>query len=184
MIVGRQLGRQPVLNSLTCQCRASQVQKVPTCGAHEAWRHRRNRAWFGNRGQILHRPCNAGHYAAPFNDAARFIVWGAATGELIADKQSDMGPRTSRRGLTLRLLSAGRCGYATARPRGCALAIAVALPVACCASLVRRRENASRWDGYVEDALAIAVAALAAHSINYPSPRPEAGARNFWWLRL
>jgi hypothetical protein len=119
-----------------------------------------------------------------FNDAARFIVWSAATGELIADKQSDMGPRTSRRGLTLRLLSAGRCGYATADPRGCALAIAVALPVVCCASLVRRRENASRWDGYVEDALAIAVAVLAAHSINYPSPRLEAGARNFWWLRL
>jgi hypothetical protein len=118
------------------------------------------------------------------NDAARFIVWGAATGELIADKQSDMGPRTARRGLTLRLLSAGRCGYASAGPCGCALAIAVALPVACCASLVRRRENASRWDGYVEDALAIAVAALAAHSINYPSPRLEAGARNCWWLRL
>jgi hypothetical protein len=95
-----------------------------------------------------------------------------------------MGPRTARRGLTLRLLSAGRCGYATAGPRGCALAIAVALPVAFCASLVRRRENASGWDGYVEDALAIAVAALAAHSINYPSPRLEAEARNFWWLRL
>ena len=179
LIVGRRLGRQPVLNSLTCQCRASQVQKVPTCGAHEAWRRRRNRAWFGNRGQILHRPCNAGHYAAPLQRRRPVHRLGRGYRRIIADKQSDMGPRTARRGLTLRLLSAGRCGYATAGPRGCALAIAVALPVACCASLVRRRENSSGWDGYVEDALAIAVAALAAHSINYPSPRLEAEARNF-----
>ena len=44
-----------------------------------------------------------------FNDAARFIVWGAATGELLPISKSDMGPRTARRGMTLRLLSAGRC---------------------------------------------------------------------------
>ena len=107
-----------------------------------------------------------------FNDAGRFIVWGAAVGELIADKQPDLGRRTARRGLTLRTLSAARCGYAAAGTWGGALAVAVALPVAFAASAFRRRVSATRCDGYVEDALAIAVATLAAQRL-----RPSLAAR-------
>jgi hypothetical protein len=39
----------------------------------------------------------------PLAGPARFIAFGAAAGELIADKQPDMGSRWSPRGLTLRL---------------------------------------------------------------------------------
>jgi hypothetical protein len=39
----------------------------------------------------------------PFAGPARFIAFGAAAGELIADKQPDMGSRWAPRGLSLRL---------------------------------------------------------------------------------
>ena len=77
--------------------------------------------------------------SGPLAGAARFIAFGAATGELIADKQPDMGNRVARRGLTLRLGFSSSAGHELAGFAGAAVAGSAALATAWCGSQLRSR---------------------------------------------
>ena len=63
----------------------------------------------------------------PFPGAARLMVFGAAMGELIADKQPDMTSRISSRGLTMRIGFSGNAGYMLAGWSGAGIAAAAAV---------------------------------------------------------
>ena len=88
------------------------------------------------------------------------LVMGLALGELIADKQPDIGPRTSARGLSFRIVSAALTGRQLGGTRGSLIAVATAVPTAFAATRLRTRTGAGA--AYVEDALAIAFALTAA----------------------
>jgi uncharacterized membrane protein len=101
----------------------------------------------------------------PFPGPARFIAWGAAAGELIADKQPDMPSRWATRGLTLRIGFSALGGRELAGARGAAIGAGVALTTALVGSRLRSRlprATAPRiLSGAVEDAIAYTLAALA-----------------------
>jgi hypothetical protein len=59
-----------------------------------------------------------------FPGPARFIAFGAAAGELIADKQPDMGSRWAPRGLSLRLGFCTMAGHELAGADGAIVAAA------------------------------------------------------------
>lgn len=103
--------------------------------------------------------------AGPFPAPARFIAWGAAAGEIIADKQPGMGSRWARRGLTLRLGSCLLAGHELAGVRGAAVCASVALTTAYAASRLRVRVPAGARariaSGAVEDVLSYALVAAA-----------------------
>ena len=77
----------------------------------------------------------------PFPGPARFIAFGAATGEFVADKQPDMGSRWRPRGLTLRLGFSTMAGHELAGWSGAAAAATAALITARGGSLLRARLN-------------------------------------------
>jgi uncharacterized membrane protein len=96
----------------------------------------------------------------PFAGAARFIAFGAAAGELIADKQPDMKSRLSPRGLTLRIGLSGNAGHELAGWGGAGIAAAAAVATAFAGSHVRAhvRDSRAQWiAAVVEDATSYAL---------------------------
>jgi uncharacterized membrane protein len=77
--------------------------------------------------------------SGPFAGGGRFIAFGAAIGEVIADKQPDMGSRWSPRGLSFRLAFCTAAGRDVAGWTGALVADATALTAARVGSLVRGR---------------------------------------------
>jgi len=97
----------------------------------------------------------ARHGLGPSPGPARFIVFGAAVGELIADKQPNMPSRISPRGLALRIGFSGLAGYEFAGWRGAGVAPAVAVVAALTGSHLRARvrDPRAQWvAAMVEDA--------------------------------
>jgi uncharacterized membrane protein len=100
----------------------------------------------------------------PFPGPARFIAFGAAAGELIADKQPDMRSRWAPRGVSMRLGFSSMAGEELAGPGGAAVAAIAALITARCGSLLRGRitnRPASLAAAVLEDALSYGLVALA-----------------------
>jgi uncharacterized membrane protein len=100
----------------------------------------------------------------PFAGAARFIAFGAAAGELIADKQPDMGSRWSPRGLSLRLGFCTMAGYELAGANGAVVAAAAALITARGGSLLREQLSdrpVSLLAAVLEDAISYGLVGLA-----------------------
>jgi uncharacterized membrane protein len=79
----------------------------------------------------------AGAGRGPLAGPARFIAFGAAAGELVADKLPDMPSRWAPRGLVLRLAFSAMGGNELAGPAGAGLAAASALSSAWVGSRVR-----------------------------------------------
>jgi hypothetical protein len=77
------------------------------------------------------------HGRGPLAGPARFIAFGAAAGELIADKQPEMSSRLSPRGLTLRLGFSGSGGHELAGWPGAGVAIGLSLAAAVAGSRLR-----------------------------------------------
>src|ERR1700729_52083 len=63
----------------------------------------------------------------PFPGPARFIAFGAAAGEIVADKQPDMRSRWAPRGLSMRLAFSSMGGEELAGPAGAVLAAITSL---------------------------------------------------------
>ena len=80
----------------------------------------------------------------PFPGPARFIAWGAAIGELIADAQPQMGSRWARRGLSLRIAFSATAGRELAGPPGAAVAVSAAVLTARAGSRMRARLDGGR----------------------------------------
>jgi hypothetical protein len=109
----------------------------------------------------------AAHGRGLFPGPARFIAFGAAAGELIADKQPDMPSRWSPRGLSLRLGFSTMGGYELAGAGGAALAAGAALITARVFSLLRGQitdRSASLVAAMLEDALSYSLVDLATRS--------------------
>jgi len=105
----------------------------------------------------------------PFPGAARFIVFGAAAGEMIADKQPNMPSRISPRGLTLRIGFSGLAGYELAGWSGVATAAATAVAAALTGSHVRTRvgDPVAQWvAALAEDATSYALVLAATHHVH------------------
>jgi uncharacterized membrane protein len=83
------------------------------------------------------------HGRGPLAGPARFIAFGAAAGELIADKQPNMPSRFSPRGLTLRLAFSSTGGHLLAGPPGAAIAAVAALGSAFAGSRLRTKVHGS-----------------------------------------
>jgi uncharacterized membrane protein len=75
----------------------------------------------------------------PFPGPARFIAFGAAAGEIVADKQPDMRSRWAPRGLSMRLAFSSMGGEELAGPAGAVLAAITSLISARAGSLLRGR---------------------------------------------
>ncbi|MGA2013529.1 MAG: hypothetical protein ABSH51_23765 [Solirubrobacteraceae bacterium] len=91
----------------------------------------------------------------PLAGAARFIAFGAAAGELIADQQADMGSRWAPRGLTLRLGFSSAGGHELGGWPGAGVAASAALASAFAGSRLRARlaGRPARVAAAAEDAL-------------------------------
>jgi uncharacterized membrane protein len=108
------------------------------------------------------------HGRGPLAGPARFIAFGGAAGELIADKLPNMPSRWSPRGLSLRLAFSSAGGRVLAGTPGAGVATAAALASAFAGSRLR-----SRVDGRVaqfaaaaaEDALSYSLVLTAAASL-------------------
>jgi uncharacterized membrane protein len=99
-----------------------------------------------------------------FAGGARFVAFGAAAGELVADKQPDMGSRWAPRGLTLRLGFSAMAGHDLAGRAGAAAAATAALITARAGSLLRARlsgQAAALPAAFLEDALSYGLVLLA-----------------------
>ncbi|HEY1507620.1 MAG TPA: hypothetical protein VGF93_01360 [Solirubrobacteraceae bacterium] len=99
-----------------------------------------------------------------FPGGARFVAFGAAAGELVADKQPDMGSRWAPRGLSLRLGFSAMAGHDLAGPAGAAAAAAAALVAARVGSLLRGRLSgrpAALPAALLEDAVSYGLVVLA-----------------------
>jgi len=104
------------------------------------------------------------HGTGPLAGPARFIAFGAAAGELIADKQPDMPSRLSPRGLTLRLSFSGSGGHELAGWAGAGVAAGLALTAAVAASQLRTAVRGRRNQlaaAVVEDAISYALVVTA-----------------------
>ncbi|HEX4010544.1 MAG TPA: hypothetical protein VHX62_11070 [Solirubrobacteraceae bacterium] len=100
----------------------------------------------------------------PFAGGGRFIAFGAAIGELIADKQPDMGSRWSPRGLAFRLAFCTGAGRDLAGWTGAVAADAAALSAARAGSLLRGRiagRPGALPAAMLEDVLSYALVTLA-----------------------
>ena len=105
--------------------------------------------------------------AGPFAGPARFIAFGAAAGELIADKQPTMGSRWSPRGLSFRLAFSATAGRELGGWPGAVAAAAAALATARGGSLARSRlagTPAAFWAAIAEDMLSYGLVAAATRS--------------------
>jgi uncharacterized membrane protein len=103
----------------------------------------------------------------PFAGGGRFIAFGAAIGELIADKQPDMGSRWSPRGLSFRLGFCTAAGRDLAGWTGAVVADVGALSAARVGSLLRER-IAGRAGAFpaavLEDVISYSLVTLATRS--------------------
>jgi uncharacterized membrane protein len=109
------------------------------------------------------------HGRGPLAGPARFIVFGAAAGELIADKQPNMPSRWSLRGLTLRLAFSTTGGRALAGTPGGGVSAAAALAAAFTGSQVRSRitgHAAQLAAALAEDALSYSLVLAATSSLS------------------
>lgn len=104
------------------------------------------------------------HGRGPFAGAARTIAFGAAAGELIADKQPSMASRWSPRGLSLRVVFSAGAGRDAAGPRGAALAAGCALAAAFAGSRLRTARPGLRL-AFAEDALSYGLVLAGAHRL-------------------
>ena len=114
----------------------------------------------------------AAHGRGLFPGPARFIAFGAAAGELIADKQPDMGSRWSPRGLSFRLGFSGMGGHELAGPRGAGVAAGAALITARAGSLLRGQitdRSASLLAAMLEDAVSYSLVVLATRDAPTPA---------------
>jgi uncharacterized membrane protein len=82
------------------------------------------------------------HGRGPLAGPARFIAFGAAAGELIADKQPQMASRLAPRGLTLRLSFSSSGGYDLGGWEGAGVATVAALTAAFVGSRLRTKVHA------------------------------------------
>ena len=108
------------------------------------------------------------HGRGPLSRPARFIAFGAAAGELIADKQPNMPSRFSARGLTLRLAFSSTGGRLLAGTPGAAVAGAAALSSAFVGSRLRtkvRGRGPELGAALFEDALSYSLVLTAAASL-------------------
>ncbi len=103
----------------------------------------------------------------PFAGPARFVAFGAAAGEIVADKQPDMESRWSPRGLSFRLLFSSTAGHELAGPTGAVVAAAAALISARAGSLIRgalSRQPVSFIAAVSEDFVSYGLVALVTHT--------------------
>jgi uncharacterized membrane protein len=108
------------------------------------------------------------HGRGPLAGRARFIVFGAAAGELIADKLPAMPSRWSSRGLTPRLIFSGAGGRVLGGGPGAAIAAAAALSSAYAGSRLRTKVTGGGWQlaaAVAEDALSYSLVLTAAASL-------------------
>jgi uncharacterized membrane protein len=108
------------------------------------------------------------HGRGPLSGPARFIAFGAAAGELIADKHPAMPSRWSPRGLTLRLAFSGTGGRLLGGGPGAAVAAAAALGSAFAGSHLRakvRGRGRQLVAAVAEDALSYSLVLTAAASL-------------------
>jgi uncharacterized membrane protein len=108
------------------------------------------------------------HGRGPLAGPARFIAFGAAAGELIADKQPNMPSRFSPRGLTLRLAFSSTGGHLLAGTPGAAIAAAAALGSAFAGSRLRTKVHGSKRQlaaAALEDALSYSLVLTAAAAL-------------------
>jgi uncharacterized membrane protein len=108
------------------------------------------------------------HGRGPLAGPARFIAFGAAAGELVADKQPAMPSRWSARGLTLRLAFSGTGGHVLGGRPGAAIAAAAALSSAFAGSRLRTKVTGAGWQlaaAVAEDALSYSLVLTAAASL-------------------
>ena len=108
------------------------------------------------------------HGRGPLAGSARFIAFGAAAGEIIADKLPAMPSRWSARGLSLRLTFSATGGRLLGGGPGAAIAAAAALGSAYAGSRLRTEVHGSgRQFGaaVAEDALSYALVLTAAGSL-------------------
>jgi uncharacterized membrane protein len=108
------------------------------------------------------------HGRGPLGGRARFIVFAAAAGELIADKLPAMPSRWSPRGLTPRLVFSGTGGRMLGGDPGAAIAAAAALSSAFAGSRLRAKVTGVGWQlaaAAAEDALSYSLVLTAAASL-------------------
>ncbi|HEX3979459.1 MAG TPA: hypothetical protein VHW96_24515 [Solirubrobacteraceae bacterium] len=108
------------------------------------------------------------HGRGPLAGPARFIAFGAAAGELIADKHPAMPSRWSPRGLTLRLAFSATGGRVLGGEAGAAIAAAAALSSAFAGSHLRAKVTGRGWQlaaAVAEDALSYSLVLTAAASL-------------------
>jgi hypothetical protein len=108
------------------------------------------------------------HGRGPLAGPARFIAFGAAAGELIADKQPQMSSRWSPRGLSLRLGFSSTGGRELGGWAGAGLAAAAALASAFAGSHLRVKAHgrpAQLAAATAEDALSYALVLTAVRNL-------------------
>lgn len=103
----------------------------------------------------------------PLAGPARFIAFGAAVGELIADKQPKMGSRWALRGLTLRLGFSSTGGRELGGWQGAGVAASAALVSAFAGSRLRVkvRGRPAEFAAAVEDALSYGLVLAAVRNL-------------------
>ena len=108
------------------------------------------------------------HGRGPLAGPARFIAFGAAAGELIADKSPRMPSRWSPRGMSLRLAFSATGGRVLGGPPGAGIAAAAALTSSFAGSRLRTKVHAHRWQlaaAVAEDALSYTLVLTATASL-------------------
>ena len=108
------------------------------------------------------------HDRGPLAGPARFIAFGAAAGELIADKLPNMPSRFSARGLSLRLAFSATGGRLLAGVPGAGLAAAAAVGSAYGGSRLRTKVHGRGWPlaaAVAEDALSYSLVLTAAAAL-------------------
>jgi uncharacterized membrane protein len=109
------------------------------------------------------------HGRGPLAGPARFIAFGAAAGELIADKHPAMPSRWSARGLSLRLAFSATGGRLLGGGPGAAIAAAAAVSTAFAGSRLRAKVRGRGWQvaaGAAEDALSYSLVLTAAAALH------------------
>ncbi len=108
------------------------------------------------------------HGRGPLAGPARFIAFGAAAGELIADKHPGMPSRWSPRGLSLRLAFSATGGRLLAGTPGAGIAAAAALSSAFVGSRLRTKVHGRGRElaaAVTEDALSYSLVLTAAAAL-------------------
>ena len=109
------------------------------------------------------------HGRGPLAGRARFIAFGAAAIELIADKNPRMPSRWSPRGMSPRLAFSATGGYVVGGGPGAAIAAAAAVGAAFAGSRLRVKVRGRGWQlaaAAAEDALSYSLALTATSSLH------------------